>query len=477
MRFTYRSGQRTRESRECEEAGSRTRGARTGTRTSGPAAGRCRLLGGLVLCLLATAPRASARPGDLDTSFRGTGIARTRIQRISSADCLVQQADGKLVAGGASEGELTFTETLVRYRANGRLDRSFGRGGMIITSITSGGESQVRALVQQTDGRLVTAGFRIVLPSPEAFAITRYRANGRLDRSLGGGTGTVTTAFGKGAAANALVQQSDGKLVAAGGSSGGWALARYDADGTLDPSFGEGTGTVTTAFGSGAGANALVQQSDGKLVAAGHSGGGGGVFTLVRYNADGSPDPSFGEGTGTVVTQLIPGLAASDSNTGQASALVQQADGKLVAAGTSTSGLGPVVFQNRIALVRYNADGTLDPTFGAGTGIVITLIGGCTSASALVLQPDGKIVVAGASGPCTVVSEPGARSPNFFTLVRYNVDGTLDQSFGRLGSGAVTVPSGGAASDLVQQADGKLVAAGSRRLHHYDVFTVVRYLD
>jgi uncharacterized delta-60 repeat protein len=89
-----------------------------------------------------------------------------------------------------------------------------------------------------------------------------------------------------------------------------------------------------------------------------------------------------------------------------------------------------------------------------------------------VLQPDGKIVVAGASGPC------GARSPNFFfTLVRYNVDGTLDQSFGRLGSGAVTVPSGGGASDLVQQADGKLVAAGSQRLHQYDVFTVVRYLD
>jgi uncharacterized delta-60 repeat protein len=135
--------------------------------------------------------------------------------------------------------------------------------------------------------------------------------------------------------------------------------------------------------------------------------------------------------------------------------------------------LGPAVFQDRIALVRYNANGTLDPTFGTGTGIVSTLIGGCTSASGLVLQPDGKIVVAGAS----VVSEPGARSPNFFTLVRYNVDGTLDQSFGRLGSGAVTVPSEGAASGLVQQADGKLVAAGFQRLHQYDVFTVVRYLD
>jgi hypothetical protein len=81
------------------------------------------------------------------------------------------------------------------------------------------------------------------------------------------------------------------------------------------------------------------------------------------------------------------------------------------------------------------------------------------------------------------VSEPYAGSPNlftlgrYFTLVRYNVDGTLDQSFGRLGSGAGMVPSDGFASDLVQQADGKLVAAGLQRLHQYDVFTVVRYLD
>src|SRR5262249_56229217 len=106
-------------------------------------------------------------------------------------------------------------------------------------------------------------------------------------------TGTVAAACGEGARANALVQQADGEVVAGGSGGGGFALARYDADGTLDPSFGEGTGRV---IGLSGGANALVQQSDGKLVAAGVSSGGGGRFTLVRYNADGSPDPSFGEG-------------------------------------------------------------------------------------------------------------------------------------------------------------------------------------
>src|SRR4029077_9839212 len=102
-----------------------------------------------------------------------------------------------------------------------------------------------------------------------------------------------TTAFGPGAAAKDLVQQSDGKLVADGSGGSRVALARYDADGTLDPSFGDGTGRV---IGLNGGANALVQQSDGKLVAAGVSSGGGGQFTLVRYKADRRTDPAFGAG-------------------------------------------------------------------------------------------------------------------------------------------------------------------------------------
>jgi uncharacterized delta-60 repeat protein len=109
------------------------------------------------------------------------------------------------------------------------------------------------------------------------------------------------------------------------------------------------------------------------------------VLTVVRYNTDGTLDPTFGGGTGTAISTFGDRGAV-------ASALVQQVDGKLVAAGESTSG-----GQARFALVRYNADGTLDPTFGAGTGIVTTLVRGYTHANALVLQPDGKIVAAGYS--------------------------------------------------------------------------------
>jgi uncharacterized delta-60 repeat protein len=433
--------------------------------------GWCRMLGWLVLCLLATAPGASARPGGIDLSFRGTGIAITPVRGSSRAAAIVQQADGKLVAAGSCRGSRHDDAfTLVRYHRDGTLDRSFGRGSGV--AIAPSGEAQ--ALVQQTDGKLVAAGSReIGSHHQRAFGITRYRSDGTLDSSFGGGTGTVTTVFGSYAGAfAALVQQADAKLVAAGYRLGGnqqpvLTVVRYNTDGTLDPTFGGGTGTAISTFGDrGAEASALVQQVDGKLVAAGFSSDVNHqtVFAVVRYNADGTLDPSFGEGTGTVTTPFA-------KSSGIARALVQQADGKLVAAGESTSGGG----QARFALVRYNADGTLDPTFGEGTGIVTTLVRGSTNANALVLQPDGKIVAAGYSDTLESIQPFGTSRPKF-TLVRYNVDGTIDTTFGRRGSGIVTMPSGSALG-LVQQEDGRLVAAGLRFFHNRNVLAVVRYLD
>ena len=165
-----------------------------------------------------------------------------------------------------------------------------------------------------------------------------------------------------------------------------------------------------------------------------------------------------------LTTPFGPGNASPD-------ALVQQADGKIVAAGRVLSGGGQASF----ALVRYTADGSLDPTFGDGTGRVTTLVRGTATATALVQQADGKIVAAGYSDTPESIYPFGTSKPTF-ALVRYNVDGTLDPSFGRQGSGMVTTPKG-AALALVQQADGRLVAAGWRYFHKHQVFAVVRYLD
>src|SRR5439155_1317723 len=133
-----------------------------------------------------------------------------------------------------------------------------------------------------------------------------------------------------------------------------FALVRYNTNGTLDATFGTG-GKVTTAVGtSDDAAYALAIQADGKLVAAGATDDGSNYdFALVRYNANGSPDTTFG--TGGKVTTAI------GTRDDVASAVAVQADGKLVAAGDTGDG-----GNNYFALARYNANGTLDATFGTG---------------------------------------------------------------------------------------------------------------
>ena len=335
---------------------------------------------------------------------------------------------------------------------HGSLDTGFGRGGKVTTPIRSG-RDRASALALQKDSKLVAAGWSESIES-SGFALVRYNANGTLDTSFGLG-GKVTTPLGSGA--NALAIQQDGKLVAAGYDNSrdlSFLLVRYNANGTLDTSFG-GTGKVTTPLGV---ASALAIQKDGKIVAAGagnYAGGVTGSSMLVRYNANGTLDTSFGRG-GKVTTPLGSGSGAN--------ALAIQKDGKLVAAGSSRNGHVGV-----FALVRYNANGTLDTSFGRG-GTVTTPIGsGRGGANALAIQKDGRLVAAGY----------GDNGPNYdFALVRYNVNGTLDTSFGRGGKVTTPVGPGVGASALAIQQDGRLVAAGegsSGRFVEIGAFALVRY--
>jgi uncharacterized delta-60 repeat protein len=217
--------------------------------------------------------------------------------------------------------------------------------------------------------------------------------------------------------------------------------------GVLDSTFGT-DGTVLTDFsGTDDYALAVAVQPNGKMIVAGRSG----VYpvfhaALVRYNGDGSLDPTFGA-DGTVTAALDPG---GDG----VSAIALQPDGKIVAAGSVVHDNWPVA----IVLARFNADGSLDQSFASG-GIVITTFGDPTAeGNDVVLQADGKIVVVGVSGA-------GPYSElNDFALVRYNADGSLDQGFGNGGKVKTHFPgvfnTGSAATSVVQQADGKLVVAG-----------------
>jgi uncharacterized delta-60 repeat protein len=265
------------------------------------------------------------------------------------------------------------------------------------------------AVAIQADGKIVAAGQTAPGGLSCQFALARYNTDGSLDPSFGP-DGTVMTDFGGGFAAFAQARgiaiQVDGKIVAAGvgGPSSDFALARYNTDGSLDPSFGPG-GTVTTDFGGFDGANAVAIQADGKIVAAG-IGGFLSTFALTRYNTDGSLDPSFG--TGGQVTTQFTGL-----NSESAMGLAIQTNGKIVAAGFAFFPF----FHSDFALARYNTDGSLDPSFGTG-GTVMTDFGDGVDAEGdgVAIQADGKIVVVGGAGPCTPPCE--------FALARYLGDPT-----------------------------------------------------
>ena len=429
----------------------------------------------------------SPRSGSLDTTFGESGKVVTSIgSGNSQALALGIQSGGKIVAAGRS-----FNSTgnkndfaLVRYNAGGSLDTGFGTGGTgIVTTSIGSSNDQANALGIQYNG---TPDFKIVVAgssynsnsSKFDFALVRYNANGTLDTGFGtGGTGIVTTSIGNSYDyANALGIQPDGRIVVAGRSFNSnsnkydFALVRYNANGTLDTTFGT-NGKVTTSIGSGSVydyAYALgiqpVGMSDVKIVVAGYSSNGSKYnFALVMYNTDGSLDTGFGAALTGIVTTSI------GSSYDAAHALGIQSDGtsdfKIVVAGSSANGS-----KYNFALVRYNKDGSLDTTFG-NNGIVTTPIGSNFDAAyALGIQPaDGSIVAAGYSG----------NGSNYdFALVKYNTNGSLDTGFGA--GGIVTTPIGNdddkAFALGIQPADGRIVVAGYSLIGSNDDFALVRYL-
>jgi uncharacterized delta-60 repeat protein len=220
-------------------------------------------------------------------------------------------------------------------------------------------------------------------------------------------SGTITTDLGFSEQSKYIALQPDGKFLVLGESNGDLGLVRYNADGTLDTSFGGGDGIVTQNIGSPyITKDIIVQAADGKIVVVGQSGD---IFTLARYNADGTVDSSFsGAGTGLAV---ISGLGGNS----RALDVFQQADGKLVAVGFKSN-------YGDFAMARLNADGTLDTSFGPNnTGIVTGDFGSQYEQGASVVAHNGGILVAG-------YSQDHGSDPDVL-LLRYDASGSLDTAF------------------------------------------------
>jgi uncharacterized delta-60 repeat protein/uncharacterized repeat protein (TIGR01451 family) len=323
----------------------------------------------------------------------------------------------------------------------GRLDPSFGGDGIVTTTITVG-DDEGHDLAIQPDGKLVVVGHSNPGINP-IFALIRYNPDGNLDAGFGAGGVVTTDVSGQKDFGRAVALQPDGRIVIAGysGSMGDYdfAVARYDPNGSPDLGFGSG-GVVTTPIGSSSFDDlAVALQSDGRIVVAGTSHNGSDEdFAVARYTVSGTLDASFGSG-GVVIT----GISGEDYG----SDVAIQPDGRMVVVGTSGS------INTDFALVRYTAAGIPDASFGV-SGVVTTPIGTALDfGRAVALQPDGKIVVAGAG---QIGSYPK------FALARYTVSGTLDTSFGA--NGIVTTSFGASSADeayaVAIQPDGRIVAAG-----------------
>ena len=371
------------------------------------------------------------------------------------------QSDGKIVVAGYATVGRAAQIALVRYNMDGSLDKSFNGTGKVITAVGDG-DCKGEGLALQSDGKIVVAGYSFKPGGKDRaeFTVLRYNADGTLDSGFGK-SGKETTEIGRDADdATSVALQSDGKIVAAGRTfaptNNDFAVARYDRDGKLDLTF-NATGKATADFGKRDYAHTVAVQSDGKIVVAGDAEHGDGrIFAVARFNADGTPDISFNK-TGTLTTDFGSGNA-------EARGVVVQSDGKIVVAGYAS----PNNIEN-VALVRCNADGNLDTSLG-GTGMVITPVAlSGSNATSVALQSDGKIVVAGfavdSSGRCYD-----------FALVRHNADSSLDTSFND--GGKVTTPIGNGdarCAAIALQKDGKIVAAGWASNGEDNDFAVVRY--
>ena len=420
----------------------------------------------IVGSILFPIPSASAADGDLDTTFDTDGIVTTRTgigHTYQFVRSIALQSDGKIVATGYSE--ITgngYDFAIVRYNANGTLDTTFGGGDGIVTTDFGNSDNAALSMALQSDGKIVVAGFSINAGTNFDIAVGRYNADGTPDTSFGTG-GLVMTDFGNSDnAAVSVVLQSDGKIVAAGysitGGSQDFAVVRYNTNGSLDTSF-DTDGKVTTAIGASDDyVNSIALQSDGKIVVAGNASiSGHSDFAVVRYNGNGTPDTSF---SGGKVTTNINGR---DSDAGS---MALQSDGKIVVAGGTSSITGPYDF----SLVRYNADGTPDTSFGTGGTVITALSVGYDYAIAMTLQNDGKIVATGLSNISGVNNVALLRYNANGTLdTSFNGDGIVTTQIGNWDSFASAI--------ALQSDGKIVAAGAASISNNYDFeFAVVRYL-
>jgi len=372
----------------------------------------------------------------VDTTFGDGGIA-TESNGLSIIDGVAVQTDGKIVAVGSgtdAAGDQIFG--LTRFNADGSSDLSFGTGGVTLILIGNELSGTARGVCIQPDGKILVAGEMTDFDGNGHFALVRCNADGSLDTSFGN-LGTAITPFSSAGAADAMALQADGSIVLAGeqtfpNGNSDFALVRYTSNGCLDTSF-DTNGIVTSSIGTTSVAQSVLLTASGRILAVGISDG---ALAMAQYHSDGSLDTDFGIGgivassTATSASIVAAALNSNgqilvaetsedltdkpswvldrynsdgildahlDSTTivGNVISIAVQPDGQIVAAGNV---LDPNNGSTDLAVGRFNIDGTPDATFGTN-GMIIFQGQGDGSFNTIAFQPDGKVVVGGATSP------------------------------------------------------------------------------
>jgi uncharacterized delta-60 repeat protein len=400
--------------------------------------------------------------GVLDPTTFGTGgavISSLGSSTIPYAVATYPQAgtanDGKIVVAGMYAGpNHKYQFGIVRYNLDGSLDTSFGSNGEV-----TGPLGEARAVLIQPDGKVLAAGDS----GGYAFAVVRYNANGSLDTTFGSRGEATTTITANGYDEIwAMGLQADGKIVVAGGttppnSAGSRQLAvlRYNANGTLDTSFGTGGKALNQLALSPRGSGYMVMglaidPGTGQIVveAAANSASGPYPTMVVRYTSAGVLDQSFAK------TGATPGYEIFDGTTlpslwSRGTVAIQPSDHKIVVAGGT--------YGSYEGLARLNTDGTLDG------GLKVTSTFANNNIYTVKIQASGGILV-GAHGYLSAI-----------TVARYNSDLTPDTSFGASGVASYN-NSNEAFEDMALEPDGRIVLVGNHDTGYFDV-TLTRFLS
>lgn len=403
----------------------------------------------ILLCLVSACSSSSSSPtptgkqqGDLDATFNGKGYALYEGWNKDSYMGAAIQLDGKiLVSTGISNGTDSDVAVL-RYNADGTLDTDFATGG-VFTYDGGNGNDCGRFISVDVDGPITLTGYTNNGNDVDVL-VMRLNANGTLDETFGENGIVLYDANGRDDYGRAIAVQNEGSILVAARSSGdGTSLAlilKLNTTGTRDTSFGTQGVAVYPGTKGNDGFRDLALQADGKILVSGYTNTDAGFEVLTaRYTADGALDPSFG-------TNGSVRFDGGHKNAGVRGIVIQE-DGKIVVSGSTSNGADLDVL-----VLRYTADGSLDPEFGT-EGVVIYDSGtGNDNGRRMALQQGGKIVVVGNTHNGT----------DYDALVlRYDADGVTDSDFGETGVAAYNLGQGDDWGEAVAiQRDQNMVVVG-----------------